>query len=1030
MEKRSSSQSENHSAPQLCGFYSISAGRPFLNDLAHYLLNQTDHDPFALADISVYLPTRRAVRTLQTILVQNSPCGVTLLPALKPLGTPDEDDFLYTDILHDDVEDFPPAMSPMERRLVLARLIAAGYEPLSGQDNQVGALRAAMELEGLLDSFYTEEIPLEAIEKLTPQDEMLATHWQVSRQFLSTITTVWPNYLKDRGLMDPTARRIAMIRQITRQWQDKPPTCPVIIAGSTGSTPAVAAMMQYVASLHQGLVILPGLDQHMDENSWGSIDDAHPQSGLKALLNTLDLNREKIKHFPVPKKSAPFDSEANHAPGTYHHIERHHLLSLALRPAEKTDDWLSILKELDDKRLQQALHGLTLLEAPDEEVEATLIAIAIRQTLEVPEATAMLVSPDRDLTRRVEEKLKRWAIDADDSGGTPFVHSRRGLFLQRVANWLASPGDPVALLALLRHPLFKPHDINTDDFETATNLIDQACRGTSPGIGLQAIRTRLKHLATHNALNTALLLMEKLEAQTASWAEYCANNETPDFGALLKEHLAIAKSLCTDPQIEHASSTLWQDEDGIAGAQLMDMLIDCAGLVSSPAIHEYPSLFRQLIAGATVRRQRAAHPRVVILGPLEARLQSADHVLLAGLNEGSWPGDASVDGFLSRPMRLQVGLPSPERRTGLSAHDFAQYASMPNVTITRALRSANTPTTPSRWVVRLKTILTGNGLLPEIDGSSLALARARLLDKPAHRKSIPPPAPRPPAAARPSRLAVTRVETWLRDPYALFARYILKLRKLDRFHEPFGRREIGMLIHTAFERYADTQKHNMASMIKIINELIDHYALPPHARALWQMPLQRAGEWFVHWHEARSQEGHPAIIEGQGKIQLNVDHCAFTLEARADRIDLIHDDGEQGAAVYDFKTGTPPSLKQIATFSPQLPLTGLIVEQGGFTNLTASPRRLAYVKSFNQRGRTNTSIDPANCLTDQQALDSVRNAETALRALIKAFSETKTPYLSQPRPEYMNDYGDYDHLARRQEWAQEHDDGSGNQGNG
>ena len=786
--------------------------------------------------------------------------------------------------------------------------------------------------------------------------------------------------------------------------------------------------MQCAASLDRGLVVLPGLDQAMDDESWDSVDDAHPQSGLKALLQTLDVDRRCVTRFPVPEPDKNRVDTLNINAPTDYDGERHQLLSLALRPAEKTDDWLSILKPLEKTRLSRALHGLTLLEAPDEEFEATLIAIEIRETLENPDATVMLVSPDRDLTRRVEEKLKRWKIDADDSGGTPFIHSQCGQFLQHIANWLASPGDPVALLALIRHPLFCQKNVEDRDFDNSINLIDRCCRGTSPGRNLRAIKNRVRELANNPLSKYASEILAHLETKIAPWQTNRSKTKAPHFSDLLNVHLTIAENLCTHSQNEREQPTLWQGEDGIAGAQLMDMLIDCSELIPASPIHDYPSLFRQLISGATVRRQRNAHPRVVILGPLEARLQSANHVILAGLNEGSWPGDTSVDGFLSRPMRALVGLPSPERRIGLAAHDFAQFASMPKVTITRALRSSNTPTTPSRWVVRLKTILKGSGLLTSIDQSATALARATRLDNPPHRKRLSPPAPQPPVCARPSRLAVTRIETWLRDPYAIFARYILKLRKLDRFNEPFGRRDIGMLIHTAFEDYARSSTQNAATMERIIGKLTDHYALPPHARALWHFPLQRAGDWFVDWHKKRKQEGYPHVIEGRGEIPLQMDGVTFTLEARADRIDLIHDDGEHGAAVYDFKTGTPPSLKQIATFSPQLPLTGLIVEQGGFTDLTGPVLRLAYVKSFNQRGDVDATIDPATSLRGEHATDSIRNAETALRALITAFSDPNTPYLSQPRPEYMNDYGEYDHLARRQEWAEENDDGYGGDG--
>src|SRR5690606_40649772 len=103
-----------------------------------------------------------------------------------------------------------------------------------------------------------------------------------------------------------------------------------------------------------------------------------------------------------------------------------------------------------------------------------------------------------------------------------------------------------------------------------------------------------------------------------------------------------------------------------------------------------------------LRPRFGRHPRLFIWGPLEARLQHADRIILGGLNEGTWPGDASIDPWLNRPMRAELAIEPPERRIGLAAHDFASGASAGGVVLTRALKVGGAPTVASRWLLRLR----------------------------------------------------------------------------------------------------------------------------------------------------------------------------------------------------------------------------------------------------------------------------------------------------------------------------------------
>lgn len=973
--------------------FSIEAGRPFLADLARAVAATAGGDPLALADVEIFVPTRRAARALIDAFVAAAPGGrASLLPRIRPLGDVDEDE-LALEAAPEDAEalDLAPAISSLERRLILARFVAvAERASFNGQENWPAALAAAKELAALLDSFYAEEIDFSALAAIDVGGH--AAHWARALDFLKIATQVWPDYLRAGQLSDPAERRAALIDLSARRFARLNPQTPVIVAGTTGSAPAVARLMSVVARLPKGAVVLPGLDFALaaDEKAWKAIDDPHPQAGLKALLERLGLEPSDVKAFPGGD-AAP----------------RRALLSLALRPAEATDDWRAMVAKAsaDDPGLARSTAGLSLVEAADEESEANAIALKLREAIETPGLTAMLVTPDRNLSRRVAAKMRRWRVAVDDSAGIPFANSPCGTYLRLSAAWLAAPSDPAAALAFIQHPL-AGLGLDARARRQAIAAFDEAARGLVPftvDVGTDSLAAKI---AAHRRGAGAAPVMAALEAAARAFPQ--AAEAT--FGARLNAHLAAAELIAATAD-EEGALRLWRGEDGEAGALLLAGLKEAAASVGAIAAGDYAAAFAQMIAGAAVRRRAPAHPRLSILGPLEARLQSADLVILGGLNEGVWPGEAETDPFLSRPMRKELGLPSPERRVGLAAHDFAQLAAAPRVVLTRAIRAGGAPSKPSRWIVRLRNILEGAGALPRLDETHTLAAWAKALDTPgAPAKPVAAPRPRPPFELRPRALYVTRIERWLRDPYAIYAQYILRLEKLDPLNEPFGPRHLGSLFHKVFETYA---RHG-GTLDEIFARFAPDYGYGPSEAAFFAPAVADTLSWFEGFHAARRALGAPAVIEGRGELALENGHTPFTIKARADRIDLLHDGA---AAIFDYKSRRIPSKRQAKVFDVQLPLTALIVEGGGFAEIGA--RKVAEFAYLRTMLRKDKDTDNETGAAGGEAADIMRKAGDGLKQWVAAFDDPDTPYLSQPRPQFLDEYGDYNLLARRREWCVE-----------
>ena len=978
--------------------FSIDAGRPFLADLAETILDEHQGcDPIALTRVTVFLPTRRSARVLADAFQRvsaNRGQSALLLPSIKTLGDIDEDSIgnFSTQTAHS--LNLPETISSTDRLLSLATLVAVKEKAFAGRENWAAAVVAARELGKLLDSSHTEEIDLSKLSSLAPETH--AEHWAKSVEFLHIISDHWPQYLKTIDKMEAPTRRARLIDEQIAAWEQTTPTDPVILAGTTASAPAVRRLAASIALLPKGIVILPGLDKELAaQSAWEQIDEPHPQAGLKRFIEKLDLAPDDIRSWPGSGKPSP----------------RNRLASLTLWPAEATHEWRNLVAEQFNDTGQTALKGLSLIETDDEDAEAFAISAIFRETLETPGKTATLITPDRNLSRRVSLKLRRWGVIIDDSAGMPLANSPIGGFLRLVASWLQQPNDGIALMALCQHPLTGT-ELSRAEKLAAVDELNIALRG-------RHICDDLEHLLSQQPaerVTNALKLIPVLKNVLSIWGK-----KEEGLEHCLEAHLNVAERLAKNDQGE---TLLWQSGHGEDAADALKDLIDVSRGYGIEPGDDYARIFAELVQGITVRQRSGSHPRLSILGPLEARMQTADIVVLGGLNEGSWPSDAGSDPFLSRPMRTELGLPLPESRIGLAAHDFAQLFASKTVYLTRSKRQGGSPSTPSRWLVRLKNILKGAGQLETIEASAQYKAWHKAIDLPSTFTRITPPAPRPPVAARPTNFYVTHIEKLMRDPYSIWARNIMKFYKLDALSPDFGPAARGQLLHLVFERFSAAHPSSLpfdgaAIMMNDLIELGRFQGLDAAMLALWHPQFRDAINWFLRFHENLISLGKPIVLEGKGEWTIETQTRSYTLNARADRIDQLHNGS---VALIDYKSGSVPSKRVSQTFSPQLALTGMIARHGGFPELTDLSKPVA-ISSFDYirilRRDERKKSDCQSGMAGDDAEDAIDEAERRLRELIAHYENPETVYLSQPRPQFKDNYGDYDQLARRREWCVE-----------
>lgn len=928
--------------------------------------------PEALARVTLLLDTRRAGRGVEEALERGRPA--TFLPRILGLAEAGTDAFAAPAAL----DALPRAADPARRRLTLTRLVAAFLRQEPRHGPEVAAPALARALAGLLDALHREGRGLDALDGTVPEEH--AAHWQTTARFLAILREAWPAILAGEGAMDPEARRRAALEATVAAWQGGADPGAVVAAGSPGAAATSALLMAAVARLPQGAVVLPGFDPAFAADIWPDIGPEHPWFGHRALLDALGLPPGAVLPWTPAEGLAA----------------RRHLIGQALRPAPVTDRWLDAAPRLAEEA-GAATAGLSLIEAPDPRREATAIALVLRRSLETPGTRAALVTPDRALARRVAATLQRWGIEPDDSGGTPLSLTPPGVFLRLLAEVAFGPFDPVALLALLKHPLCGA-GARGAHLRAVRAVETGALRGRPEIVDLAAARAAAAGLRDEAARATALAVLDRIAALAA-----CAPGP---LDAMATSHRAAAQAL--------AGAALWDKAAGQAAERATLAFAQAASGYGPCDGPTYPALFAIALDAEPVAEEAfRPDPRVAIWGTLEARMQGADLVVLGGLNEGTWPAPPPPDPWLSRPMRAVAGLPSPEALIGLGALDVLQAACGPQVVLTRAVKEGGAPTSPSRWLARLTTLLEGTApaALAEMRARGAAvLGLVDPLERPA--ADVPPeprPSPRPPVAARPARLSATAVETLVRDPYAIYARHVLKLEPLPPPGLEIDARLRGEVLHDALHRFCTATAGGLPDDPRpVLRDSLDAAMatapLPPALRRLWRARLDRLADAFLAGEAARRAAGRPVAFEVKGRREQD----GFTLTARADRIDRLADGR---LALYDYKTGAIPSDAQVQAFARQLPLMGAIAEAGGFEALAAAPvARLAHVSLGGGKGAG------AERPLGGEAAALVADTWAGLMRLVAAYREPGTGYPARARPQLLRYDSDYDHLSRLGEW--------------
>jgi ATP-dependent helicase/nuclease subunit B len=1022
--------------------FTISPGVDLLATFARALFNNEivpgfsgASDPLALARATVYVPTQRSRAALAKALKDAIGKPAAILPRILPLGAMEATDAAYFDESADDAApDLPRAVPDVERRLLLADLVlkwAEGVkhaivsidehgrrthdhnESLIVATTPADAWSLAGGLAGLIDELIIEDVAGKSVTDAGGGE--FDRFWRITTDFLDVAISQWPQILEERGFVDRAARQVAFAEREIARLRAGATGGPVIALGSTGTNKATARLLAAIAHHPQGAVVLPGLDRELDDDAWAEIADArpnraesgfgHPQAALKRLLPVLGIARRDVTELgaPAPPLAA-----------------RTRLIAEALRPADTTDHWREFRSAFRDS-FATALDGVAVVEAAHEGEEALALAIRMREALENPDTTCALITPDRDLARRVGAELRRWNIEVEDSAGEPLGRTGSGTFARLVLA-AARDDDRAALVALINHPL-AAFGLRRDEVTQCAGALEiGVLRAGLPQMSdVAALFAAAKRAANDRHAHPAAkrisvaqwnaigILMQRIAECLAPLQKRDLRKDLPSW---IGTHRAVLDAI----RVKRSAP----NED----QQALQMLFDEFAAAPAPKmrfdLESYGAFFERITQERMLRGPTRTHPRVQILGLLEARLLGADLILLGGLDETIWPPAANTDAFLNRPMRQALGLTPPERRIGQTAQDFVMATGAREVVVSRAFKRGGTPTIPSRFLQRLEA-LGGDEIAVCRERGARLIDLAQRMDRPDAINKIPRPAPKPRIDLRPAKLSVTRIETLRRDPYSIYAEFILKLKPLEPLNFEPGARQRGTHMHKALEEF--TRAHQIGALprdarqrlIALLRGELTDFESDPDFQAFDWPRIEKAVGFYLGYESERRPVLQSVFVEQRGEIALSLDDgTSFRLSAEADRIEIAQDGCVR---VVDYKTGTPPGLEEVRVgFAPQLTLEAAMIAEGAFVEIGGrAVNEAMYLKLGGGDGGKRIELDWSK--KKISFADVVARHRSELVKLLNQFRLAETPYIPRPFPKYASKYGDYDHLARVKEWS-------------
>lgn len=902
-------------------------GEPFLKYLGNLLKTLEEENFSNYLKAIVILPTRRAVKELKQTLLGSKEASATLFPRICAIN--DLDTF------------FPQKGKPVlseTQQLGLCLQVLKAFPKIP----EKFLLETAGHLMTLLEEGITYEVDFKKLETLVP--ESFAEHWQATSSFLKSFLEKWNEQIEASGFQEPASYRVQALKAIEKIWAETPPDFPIIAAGLDGFIPTIQALLKRITNLPQGKVVLTLLPKNCEE----SVPPTHPNY----------LGHSFLQGVPILGRLGALTG-------------RDHLLCelMSDTPFEERD--LSAV----------SLEGVKLLECKTTSEEAKCIATLARYFLEEKQDTIAIVTPDEDLSIRIQEELKRWHITVDLASGRPLSKTKTGRLLLESLELGFLPQSMFSVLSFLKHPL--------------------VCFGTDSPLSFKKLVRRFEREVARTSVNPTQNLKDNLKNLQEDF-----NTAVKGFLALksgkkyplvqfLETHLVLLEKFCAD---KNKRCRLWEKEEGEALSNLFKTLFDHHSSFADVSYSTYVALWHFLLTREILRNPHS-HPRLKLLSPLQAAYIPFNRALVCGLNEGVWPELPSQNPWLNRAMLLELGFYDPQILIGRAAALFCHALKSPDVILSYSKRRQD-PVPPSRWIVRLKALAYSLAQEKALGLSLPVKTWCETLEKPKESRVLSPPLPRPCPTLRPKRLSVTDLVRLWENPYSIYAKHVLGLYPLPEVQEPFAQNSFGIWVHQILENSVAVSSLNEKTLQDLGRRFLPT-TLSLEKQHLWEMQFQRFSRWILDYLQEQGRKARGTWVEHSLSYCFKVGSTSYEIVGKADRIDYL---GGRDYELIDYKTGICPTKKEIQDgAAPQLPLLALLFEK---SNLGTHIQKFTYV-SLNEKK-----------IVSLERGHLVEEIEEKTYALLKDYNQLETPYPVNPIASLDNSYNIYARLERTKEWLE------------
>lgn len=832
----------------------IPGNEDFLLNFANGMLSKFGHLGPEIGKVTIILPTKRSCRKLAQTFFHISEKKACFLPRIYPLQDIELSYLLEQVFSCNITEDQPNLLEHLRKKIAPEMLEMSILQGLCGANG------LANHLYSLFYEIQKHQLG-NIIEKI---QHHYSDHLDQIIELLKFIIEALPQKLHKLGLIDKASyvNEISMILAIT--WEKYPPKYPVIIAGIDGETASDRALLKVVNEMRNGYVVLHNIDKSLPNAEWQEISHEHPQYQLKSLIDLCRVGREEIYSW-------------------------HNIVNV------KHNDIFfskSFSRNFSNCAPPQ---DLTIIETETPQQELQFITQLCVDKLICGNESVLIVTQNELLIEKLTYMLLAHNVIPDCSIGNSALKCDEMIFLQLIMRTIFEHFSPISLLALLKHDLCK-----IAQKEVVQQFEISHLRGINSYKNLQELIA-----ATDEEIKQILQLI----LEHSRKLEEIMSQKTTDFGDILSTHLELAERL--------SANSLWQHERGVELRELLLELSRNAHHIGKIAPISYLAIMRDMLSKAKFRTSKTYNPRLIIITPKESQLLCADNVILADLNENSWPQKSSSNIFLNDILMQSLGFENSEIETGRNAAKFYNLLHNKNIYLTRSKTSKNIITTSSRWLLRIKLLLQK---IAYHEQPALNLS-PEILDI----IELPLTSPTPPVEFRLKSLSVTQVEKLIRNPYDIYASKILRLYELEPINKDPENLDYGNLIHEAIHHFTlhykpptEPYKFFMDFILQKGRDLF----YKPAIRNVWLPKIEKIARWFIEYHlDNMSCKLLP-------ETELQAKFGDFTLKARLDRMEVREGNC---VTILDYKTGKLPGKKDIADLvSIQLPLEALLAQKNGY----------------------------------------------------------------------------------------------------